>query len=157
MYKLIIKATISTIHIGCDQGDSECYEKRVDIYLNEYCANATVTQCSTTISRSTVTVTVTRSQIQTTQHLQEMANSIDTTVTSVNSSDSTTVAKISISSTATVTVTKPTMMVPIVLGAMLGLSLLTLAMVTAGWMWTCWRMKRGRNVKSLRSNTWTRR
>ena len=150
VYKIytIIKAhMILIIHIECKNLVSKCYEKRVDFYLNEYCANARTSK--------TITETVTWSQSHSTQHLQEPANTIETTVTRVNSTNSTTVAKST--SSSTVTATKPIMTALIALGAMLGLSLLTLAMVTAGWMWTCWRLKRGRNVKRLQSNTWTHR
>ena len=38
------------------------------------------------------------------------------------------------------------------LGSMLGLSLLVLAAVIIGWIWTCWAMKKGKEVKSSQLN-----
>ena len=142
-----------TLHLPLDkfivcQGleDYKC-EKQVDGFLNNYCASATpsidlVTMPTT--NNITVTETVRRDEAsisQTDAPIQSRITTFIATVTETTTPEQSMGARSSFNLVMDST--------PLaVLGALLGLSVVLLAVVTTGWVWTCCVMKKRGEKKS---------
>ena len=130
--------------IGCSRNDGQQCEIEVDAFLNSYCADLTAT--STLPTTSAVDYVVTPSQCTQT--------TITTTVipSCTNSAGGAFQATIPVSSVESgdrSPLTAETNNAPIVaLGALLGLFVVLLAVVTTGWVCTCLIMKKRETAQS---------
>ena len=126
------------------------------MFLNDYCASATPTTDLVTMPTTCTTATTPTQPcptITTTNKIVTITTNLGPTVcpgdeASISQTDAPvqsrpTSTRIT-TSTATVTVSRTyTATTPLaVLGALLGLSVVLLAVVITGWVWTCWTMKK---------------
>lgn len=107
---------------GCETNDPMQCEQNVDMFLDKYCASATLSM-STADSIGTVTSTL------------SIVKSVTVTA---NAGDTSNLDKEA----------KRSPPAPVALGILLGLMVMILAAVTIGWIWTCQRAKKSKKAQS---------
>ena len=131
-----------------DYSEDEYYCEELDAVLKEFCANITPTveiptincppitpsQCSMATSTTTIRSACSQSITATTTIKVSPSCSQPHPASSHQKTTNQSLFKSEVNSTSTA-----------ILGALLGLSVVLLAVVTTGWVWTCWTMKKREN------------
>ena len=170
-YNILSSSTKTSV----DCSDDRQCEVEVDAFLDNYCASATFTNTVTTTHMITTTITSTQPATTVTQH-QTVTSTSTTTSTLTVAETRITTTSITVSpscspsppsqcsqtcppsppsqhsESATTNAilyddTKTTQIPMLALGALSGLSVVLLVVVTAGWVWTCSNMRKRAGTK----------